>query len=89
MGVEEWLDYPNQNNMALFKQSKKIHWKPVPKHLRNIRTADYISYVQEFIYERVQKHFEDDLSQSRYDGFATGMWRCTQKYYVGTDSEED
>lgn len=89
MGVEEWLAYPNQNNMAQFKQAKKIHWKPVPQHLRIMRTSDFISYIQEFVYERVQKHFEDDLNQARYDGFATAMWRCTQKYYVGTDSEED
>ena len=89
MGIQEWLAYPNPNNMALFKQSKKIHWKPVAQHLKNIRTADYISYIQEFIFERVQKHFEDDLTPARYDGFATGMWRCTQKYYAFTDTEED
>ena len=89
MGIQEWLAYPNPNNMALFKQTKKIHWKPVPTHLKKIRTSDFISYIQEFIYERAQKHFESDLTSSRYDSFATAMWRCTQKYYVGTDSEED
>ena len=88
MGIQEWLEYPNQNNMAFFKQTKKIHWKPMASHLRKIRTSDYISYIQEFIFERTQKHFEDDLSPSRYDGFATAMWRCTQKYYAFTDTEE-
>lgn len=89
MGIEEWLAYPNPNNIVLFKQRNKIHWKPVPDHLRQIRTADFISYVQEFVYERVNKHFEDDLSQSRYDGFSTAVWRCNQKYYYAEENPEE
>lgn len=89
MGIQEWLEYPNPNNMVLFKQIKKIHWKPVPDYLRTFRTGDYISLIQDFIYERVQKGYNEDLSQSRYDGFANGIWRCTRKYLVyGEDSED-
>lgn len=89
MGIEEWLAYPNPNNIALFKQKKKIHWKPFPSHLMNIRTTDFISYLQEFVYERVNKHFEDDLNQSRYDSFSTGVWRCNQKYYYADENTEE
>ncbi len=90
MGVQEWLDYPNATNTALFKQNKKVHWKPMPRHLRDIRTADFISTIQEFVYERQAKAFENDLSPGKYDSFANAMWRCVQKYPVyATEETED
>lgn len=88
MGVQEWLEYPNGLNMALFKQNQKIHWKPMPKHLVKLTTNDYISLIQEFVYERIGMGFEGDMIQSRYDSFAFAMWRCVQKYPVHGFGEE-
>jgi len=88
MGIEEWLEYPNPNNIALFKQRKKIHWKPMPQHLVTITTPDFISLVQQFVYERVDKAIENDLPAHRYNNFASALWRCNQKYPVyATDDE--
>lgn len=89
MGVSEWLEYPNPVGLALFKQSPKVHWKPVPSHLKKITNNDFISQVQEFVYERQAKNYEGDMLHSRYDAFVFGLWRCLQKYPVyGTDEEE-
>lgn len=92
MGIEEWLEYPNPLNLEIFKHTKKIHWKPVPKHLKNISTQDFLSYLQEFIYERQKMNLEDDLTEFMYDGFSTAMYKFTRKYEVPIDlpaPEED
>ncbi len=82
MGIQEWLDYPNPCNKEIFKQDKRVHWKPVPSYLRRITTADFISLVQDFVYERKHLGLENDLSPRHYDSFAMAMWRCVQKYPV-------
>lgn len=91
MGVEEWLEYPNPYDRELFKQTKKIHWKLVPKHLKVIKTCDFLSYLQEFIYERQNMHLQGDLSESQYDSFSRAMFALTRKYEIsyGAESEED
>ena len=91
LGVEEWLSYPNPLNMEIFKHTKKIHWKPMPSHMRNMTTSDYLSLLQEFIYERQSKKFEDDLTESQYDGFSIAMYKFTRKYEVPEydETEED
>ena len=89
MGVEEWLEYPNPTNTALFKQKNKIHWKPVPDHLKNITKDDFISYTQEFTYERQKLHamaaenedeetFKKDASDNAYNEFCTALWALTR-----------
>lgn len=82
MGVEEWLEYPNPNNMALFMQNKKTHWKPVSPHLKVMTTSDILSLVQGFSYEIQDKGFEKFIPRSRFDDFGRALWRCTQRYNV-------
>lgn len=89
MGIEEWLEYPNPNGMTLFRSENRIHWKPMPSHLKVMRTDDFISYIQEFIYERQSRHFQDDLSDARYDSFCSAIWNFTRKYPVYGDIRDD
>ena len=95
MGVQEWLDYPNPTNMMIFKMTARIHWKPVTQNLRTMKTDDFISYIQEFIYERVDNPLEDDVSISYLNGFCVAMWKLTRKYIPygefreGFEAEED
>ena len=91
MGVEEWLEYPNPLSLELFRHTKKIHWKPVPKHLVNMTTSDFLSLLQEFVYERQRMKLEDDLTERQYDGFSVAMYRYTRKYEIPYDysPEED
>ena len=88
MGVQEWLEYPNPANMAYFRQNGKVHWKPVVSHLRKMRTSDFVSYVQEFVYERTDGAPEGDAWTTKYNSFCQALWRCTQKYEVIGDSED-
>lgn len=89
MGVEEWLEYPNPLGLELFKQTKKIHWKPVKKHLKYMNTDDFLSLLQEFIYERQKLGLEDDLSARNYDDFSTAMWSLTRKYEVPFETTKE
>lgn len=82
MGVEEWLSYPNGISIEIFKHTKRIHWKPVEKHMQNMTTADFLSYLQEFVYERQRMGLEDDLTESQYDSFSIAMYKFTRKYEV-------
>lgn len=89
MGIEEYLEYPNPNNTALFKQEAKIHWKPMPSHLRKMNTQDFLSYLQEFVYERQTLKLEDDLTERQYDSFAEAMYKLTRKYAVPYDPPKE
>ena len=91
MGVEEWLEYPNPLNKVFFKQTKKIHWKPMASHMRKINLPDFLSYLQDFVYERQRLKLEGDLSAGQYDSFAEAMFKFTRKYAVPYEcpSEED
>ena len=91
MGVEEWLEYPNPISIEVFKHTKKVHWKQVPEHMKNMTTQDFLSILQEFVYERQRLNIEGDLSFRKYDGFSDAMWRYTRKYEVPKCSapEED
>lgn len=88
MGVKEWLDYPNPANLAYFRQNNKVHWIPCENYLRKMRISDFVSYVQEFVYERKDAAIEGDTWVKRYDDFSQALWRCSQKYEVIGDSEE-
>lgn len=91
MGVEEWLEYPNPLGIERFKHTKKIHWKQMPSHMVNMTTADFLSYLQEFVYERQKKNLEDDLTELQYDSFSIAMYKYTRKYEIPYDeqAEED
>lgn len=82
MGVEEWLSYPNPISIEVFRHTKKVHWKQVPNHLRNITTSDFLSLLQEFIYERQKMHLDDDLTDRQYDSFSVAMYQYTRKYEI-------
>lgn len=84
MGVQEWLEYPNPNNTVVFKQTAKIHWKPVPKHLKKMNVDDFISYIQEFVYEAKNRE-NKEASDASYDSFAMAMWQLTRKYPTYVD----
>jgi len=89
MGVEEWLEYPNPSNIELFKHTKRIHWKPVQAHLKSIRNSDFLSYLQEFIYEKQRMNLEGDLTAKQYDSFSKAMYIYTQKYMIPYESEAE
>lgn len=81
-GVKEWLEYPNEIGIALFKATTRQRWTPkVPSTMKNMRTDDYISLIQEFIYEFRQYpmvEMEDDFPQSCLDNFEYAMWQMTR-----------
>ena len=89
MGIEEWLEYPNQLNLLIFKKSAKTHWKPVPPHLKIMHIDDFISYVQEFIYEKEKNAIEDDIPISWYNSFCTALWKYTRKYITYGEIRDD
>ena len=89
MGIQEWLDYPNPNAMELFRHSRKVHWKKTSQHLKAFSKQDYITLVQEFVYERQDKQYEGDLPATKYDGFANAVWRCNQRYPVLGEETKD
>ena len=93
MGIEEWLEYPNQTNIQIFKQTKKIHWKPVAPHLRTMTKDDFITCIQDFVYERQKFHkrIQEDYSEEEanrilsrdatdksYDNFVKAVWALTR-----------
>ena len=89
MGVEEWLESPTPARLAEFKLYKKIHFKPVPDYLRVMKTPDFISYIQEFVYERQRLHLQNDISEVQYDSFSQAMWRLTKQYPTGNGSSKE
>lgn len=82
MGAEEWLEYPNDLAIELFKHKRKVHWKPMPKHMQNMTTADLLSIMQDFIYERQRMKLDGDLTPYRYDNFSYAMYSLTRKYEI-------
>jgi hypothetical protein len=93
MGIEEWLEYPNHTNIQIFKQNRKVHWKPVAPHLRVITKDDFISYIQDFVYERhkFHKRIQEDCSEEEatailtrdasdksYNNFVKAVWALTR-----------
>lgn len=84
MGVEEWIDYPNRQKIELFVNTLYVHWKPMkPATLQNMRVDDYISYIQEFIYE-LGKLPEEDRDKvckvSLANSFVQALWQFTRRY---------
>ncbi len=88
MGIEEWIEYPDPSKIEIFKNENKVHWKPVPPHLRKITTNDFISYMQEFAYEFRRSPLsqgEDRIMVTRtMDGYIQAIHDMTRKYGVKT-----
>lgn len=80
-GVKEWLEYPNEMGIALFKSRYRQRWtNKVPKNMKNMKTDDFISLIQEFIYEFRQFPMDEmtDLRDSALDNFEYAMWQMTR-----------
>lgn len=87
MGIEEWLDYPNPNGMAIFKATSKIHWKPMPNRLKKISLNDWISYMQEFVYEFRRSPMSEGedrvMNPQLFDTFELAIHDLTRTYKSG------
>jgi len=80
-GVMEWLEYPNILALALFKSRCRLRWtNKVPKNMKTITTNDFISMIQEYIYELRQYPMEEmvDFPQGALDNFEYAMWQTTR-----------
>lgn len=80
-GVIEWLEYPNELAMAVFKGRARIRWtNRVPRNMKNMKTDDYISLIQEYIYELRQYPMAEmkKLANSTFDNFEYAMWQMTR-----------
>jgi hypothetical protein len=80
-GVMEWLEYPNETALALFKSRYKQRWtNKVPQSMKNMRTDDFISMIQEYIYEFRQYPMPEmaNLPESSMDNFEYAIWEMTR-----------
>jgi len=80
-GVKEWLEYPNEMAMAIFKSKTRRRWtNKVPDTMKTMRTNDFISLIQEYIYELRQYPMEEmvDFPSSALDNFEYAMWQTTR-----------
>lgn len=80
-GVKEWLEYPNELGLILFKSKGRQRWTDkVPQTMKMMRTDDFISLIQEYIYELRQYPMEEmvDFPSSNYDNFEYAMWQMTR-----------
>ena len=80
-GVKEWLEYPNELGLILFKSNGRQRWtNNVPQTMKVMRTDDFISLIQEYIYELRQYPMEEmvDFPSSNYDNFEYAMWQMTR-----------
>lgn len=84
MGIEEWLDYPAPQNIERFKKESKIHWKPMPSHLRKITKNDWISYMQEFVYTFRRSPLSEGedrvMSWKTFDAYEQAIHDLTRGY---------
>lgn len=65
MGVSEWLEYPNPQGMAIFKNTPRAHWAPQKKGLMNFKKADYFAYMQEFAIDYRRSSLENRLVSTK------------------------
>ena len=81
-GVKEWLEYPNEIGIVLFKSKWRQRWtNKVPDTMKNMRTDDFISLIQEFIYELKQypmEEMQEPFPKSNFDNFEYAMWSMTR-----------
>ena len=80
-GVKEWLEYPNELALELFKSKCRQRWtNKVPQTMKNMNNNDFISLIQEFIYELRQYPMEEmvDFPRSNLDNFEIAIWETTR-----------
>ena len=80
MGVKEWLAYPSDINIEVFKAGKKVHWDPNAKP-QKFKLPDYISYMHEaaYAYRRLPED-EQFVPSSMMDNFCVAVYDLTRKY---------
>ena len=81
MGVEEWLENPNEQRLEIFKREGRVHWKEVPATVRKITVNDFIAYMADwtFEYRRIPEEARK-MSALTMDGFCRAMHALTRKY---------
>lgn len=87
MGIEEWLKYPNPVRIELFKKESKVHWMPVQSNLRKMTTNDFISYMQEFVYDfrrsPLSKGEDRIMVDTTFDSFQQAVHDLTRGFKTG------
>lgn len=87
MGIEEWLKYPNPSGIELFKKESKVHWMPIQPSLRKMTTNDFISYMQEFVYDfrrsPLSKGEDRIMVASAFDAFQQAIHDLTRGFKTG------
>ena len=77
MGVGEWLEYPNDLAILMFKAKKFVRWSnKVPSHMKNMKNEDMILLIQEFSYEFKQYPAGEvgNLGPHALDDFEMAIW---------------
>ena len=56
MGAKEWLAYPVQPKLSIFKMHRRIHWDP-NSPVKKFTRMDYVSYMHEacFFYKKLDE----------------------------------
>lgn len=81
LGVKEWLEYPNELDIELFKAHTRLRWSDrVPAAMKKMKTDDFISLIQEFIYEFRQYPMLEmkNFPPKSLDNFEYAMWQMTR-----------
>lgn len=84
MGAEEWLEFPSQSQVEVFKTNPRIHWDPHAIN-RQMTRMDFISYMHEAAF--AYKAMDDEnrlVSNSIIDGFCCAIFDLTTKYAKGS-----
>ena len=80
-GVRDWLQYPNEMNMALFKSKGRLRWGAEATSMSKIlKNDDYIFIIQEYVYELRNKPTVEmrKITDRTIDGFEYAMWQTTR-----------
>ena len=85
LGISEWLEYPNPVGIALFKQNGRVHWSPQKNSsLQRITVNDFISYMQQFVYEYRRTPDETKtMNPGTMDGYCQAIHDLTRRYDTG------
>lgn len=79
LGIEEWLKYPNQTGIEVFKGTPKVHWDP-NADVKKFTKGDYISYLHDFAYEYRSSEVEKAVPQNVMESFCQAMYDLTRGF---------
>jgi hypothetical protein len=82
MGIEEWIQYPNEAALERFKHESRIHWAPqTNSSLRKMTKSDIHSYMLQFAYEYRRAPEEVRvMNVLTMDGYCQAVHDLNQKY---------